>query len=107
MGLNEYSVNIKEIMAVTTVTPAGMEMVQRGMQFCKDLVKCTDTIEELLTANRATIKWETAVDALQQTAKPFLELEKFLEELTALHTVYVPKKAKMASGKKGHPGDLD
>ena len=98
--LNEYSVNIQEIMCVTTVTPAGMEMVQRGMKFCKILMKCTDEIEELLTANRATIKWETAVQVLQQTATSFLALEKFLAELTALHAVYVPKKSKAAVVRK-------
>jgi len=84
----------QEIMSVTSVTPHGMEMVQRGMILCKDLQKCMDEIETLLCSYRATIKWEHAVTALQNTATPFLHLEKFLEELTALHKVYVPKKQK-------------
>ena len=87
----------QEIMSVTSVTSHGMEMVQRGMKLCKNLGSITDDIENLLTANRSTVKWQQAVCALQQTAQPFLELEKFLEELQALHKVYVPKRAKTDS----------
>jgi len=84
----------QEISAVAQVTPQGMVMVQRGMQLCKELQGPTETIENMLCESRASITWTRAVEALQVAAKRFVELEKFHDELQALHKVYVPTKAR-------------
>ena len=84
----------QEIMACTTVTDAGMAMVNQSRELMKTLSGPTEVIENILTMHRAKVTVKIAVQALQTTAVPFKNLENFLAELKALHNIYVPKKQK-------------
>ena len=92
------TMNIKrtgqEIMACTTVTEAGMAMVNQGRELMKTLSGPTEHIDNILTMHRSRVTVKIAVEALQTTAIPFKNLGNFFSELKALHKIYVPKKHK-------------
>ena len=85
----------QEVMQVTTVTQTGSEMVRKGLTLCKNLMDKMSAVEELLIRPRAMITYQDGCDALRSAAPAFLDLEKFQEELSAIHNLYVvaqPKK---------------
>lgn len=49
---------LKDLMASTKISDAGLEMVRRGIGLCKGLVEPTETIEGLLVMPRSCVLWK-------------------------------------------------
>ena len=82
----------QEFMAATQITESGVDVVRKGFKLCKGLTDCAGAIELALLKPRHSIMWQEAVTAMQHAAGPFVELEKFHQELMGLYNVYVPRK---------------
>ena len=89
----------QELLAVTSLTDNGVEMARKGFTLCRNLQQVTMEVEELLITPKSSITWSRGLDVLTKSTTPFIELEKYNEELMALHRLYVPK-TKRSSGSR-------
>ena len=78
-------------MSSASVTESSADMVNRGVQLCRDLVEPMGEVEMLLVRRPENIHYSEGLESLKKAAVPFDKLMVFYQEIMMLHKMYVLK----------------